>query len=192
MSMNETDALGTARLLTVAALAAACVSLVGLGGSLVACESATNLDVTFGDASAALEGGALSDGEATDGGEDGPVAIVPTLAGCPCDTSEGLGCCMPTTGKPFCTPDTAVCAAALGTLIHCVHPDRSSESACCWHGTGPGAQTALAATCDGGPAVCTSDSDCEGTGQKCAMALCFKGTIAIGACAATPPTCPQP
>jgi hypothetical protein len=196
MSLKRSDSLGTARGLALAALAASCAGLLGLvtlGGSLAACESATNLDVTFGDASAALQGDASVDGEAADAGDSGAIPVItPTLAGCPCDTTEGLGCCMPATGNPFCTPDTSVCAGAQGTQLRCVRPDPLSESTCCWHGTGAGAQTALASACDGGPTACSSDSDCAGTGQKCAMASCFKGTIAIGACGTVAPTCPQP
>ncbi len=171
------------------------VGLVGLVGALAACESAANLDVTFGDASAALQGDASPGGGdvgAADAGDADAVVVTATLVGCPCDTREGLGCCMPATGKPFCTPDTTVCASAQGTQLRCIRPDPSSESTCCWHGTGAGAETALASACDGGPTACSSDSDCAGTGQKCAMASCFKGTIAIGACGTVASTCPQP
>ena len=182
---------------SVLVLAGAATGLLALAttlaATLVACESATNLDVTYGDASNALESGAAADGgELADGGEAGAIVVPPTLSGCPCDPRAGLGCCMPGSGKPFCTEDTSVCASRMGTHIRCVRPDPSSESVCCWHGAGSGAVTALAAACDGGPTACSSDSDCAGSGTtKCAMAVCFGGTIAIGACGTVPPTCPQ-
>jgi hypothetical protein len=183
-----------ARMLGTSVLAAACAALLGLGASLAACESAANLDVTYGDASAALESGATGDGEAVDGGEGGPAVLVSgTIAGCPCDPTQGLGCCMPAAGNPFCTVDTAVCAMAKGTHLKCVRPDPSSESTCCWHGSGAGAVTALAAVCKDGPTACSVDTDCAGTGEtKCAIAVCFNGTIAVGACGSVPPICPQP
>jgi hypothetical protein len=183
-----------ARMLATSVLAAASAALFGLGASLSACESAANLDVTYGDASAALETGATGDGEALDAGEGGPAVVVSgTITGCPCDPTQGLGCCMPGAGNPFCTGDTAVCADRKGTHLKCVRPDPTTESTCCWHGSGAGAVTALAAFCDGGPTACSADTDCAGTGEThCAMAVCFKGTIAVGACGSVPPTCPQP
>jgi hypothetical protein len=177
----------------VLVLAGAATALLAFGASLVACEAATNLDVTYGDASTALETGAAADGESADGGEAGAVAVPNGISGCPCDPTAGLGCCMPGSGKPFCTEDTSVCAIRMGTHIRCVRPDPSSESVCCWHGSGAGAVTALAAACDGGPTACSTDSDCAGSGAtKCAMAECFGGSIVIGACGTVPPTCPQP
>jgi len=191
--MNEARQRILARVTAVLVLAGASASLLGLGLALSACESATNLDVTYGDSGAALETGAPGDGEAPEAGEGGAIIVLPGLSGCPCDPSAGLGCCMPGSGKPFCTGDTTVCASRMGTHLRCVRPDPTTESVCCWHGSGSGAVTALAAVCDGGPAACSSDSDCEGSGQtKCAMAVCFGGTIAIGACGSVPPTCPQP
>lgn len=169
------------------------ISASTLGFALVACESATNLDVTYGDASAALFEASANDAEA------GVVVTPPgppgqgVLPGCPCDESAGLGCCMPAAGKPFCTEDTAVCKQAAGTHLKCVRPDPSTESVCCWNpDTQVGAVTALAAFCDGGVAACTTDGDCAGTGQACKTSSCFGGTLVIGACGPTAPACPQP
>lgn len=171
----------------VALAFATTVAVSSLGFALTACESATNLDVKYDDAGAALEG---SKGDA----EGGPVAPgLPTLPGCPCDETAGLGCCMPAVGTPFCTIDRAVCAAAMGTHLGCVGPDPRTESVCCWHpDTKPGATTALASVCDGGVAACQTNGDCAGTGKPCTTTKCFGGTITIGACATAPPTCPQP
>ena len=100
---------------------------------------------------------------------------------------------MPAVGKPFCTTDNAVCAAAMGTHLSCVRPDPLTESVCCWHpDTKRGAITALASVCDGGVAACQTNGDCAGTGKPCATTKCFGGTITIGACDTAPPTCPQP
>ena len=193
-SMNEAQRRHVMRGSAALVLAAAATALLALGATLPACESATNLDVTFGDASNALESGTAGDGQAAaDAGEGGAVVMPAGLSGCPCDPTAGLGCCMPGSGKPFCTEDTAVCASRMGTHIRCVRPDPSSESVCCWHGAGAGAVTALAAACDGGPTACSTDGDCAGSGATtCAMAVCFGGTITIGACGTVPPTCPQP
>ncbi len=171
--------------------------LVTLGG----CESATNLDVTYEDASAALDAGSgptpdgMAPGNGGDGsaGSDGSTSILPVLTGCPCDPTQGVGCCLPTAARPFCTPTTETCTDAKGTFLKCVGPDPTSESVCCWHGTGPGAVTALAATCKDGPVACTTDTDCAGSGAtKCSLASCFGGTIVVGACGSVAPTCPQP
>jgi hypothetical protein len=175
-----------AKLVAVAFVAAAS-AIAALGVGLVACESATNLDVRYGDAASAIEG-SLDDADA--GGEAG--AATGVLFGCPCDERAGEGCCMPSAGKPFCTSDQTVCTEAKGTHLRCVGPEVTTESVCCWRGSGAGAQTALAAACDGGPAACTTNTDCAGTGQTCALARCFGGAITIGACGKTPPTCPQP
>ena len=167
-------------------------SIVTLG----ACESAVNLDVTYGDSSAALEAGPGTDGQGPgtggDGG-DGSTPIEAGLMGCPCDPTQGMGCCIPKAAKPFCTTDTETCTNDTGTLLKCVRPDPGTESQCCWHASGTGAVTALAAVCDGGPAACMTDTDCAGTGEtKCALASCFGGMIVIGACGSVAPKCPQP
>jgi hypothetical protein len=179
-----------AALAGIGALAAGAIAMLGVG--LVACEAATNLDVRYGDASAAIEAssGDADGGTTAEGGAPG--TGTPVFAGCPCDEQQGQGCCMPSAGNPFCTADEAICASVTGTHLRCVRPDTTSESVCCWHGSGATARTALAAACDGGPAACASDGDCAGTGETCAIARCFGGTITIGACGKTPPTCPQP
>ena len=169
-------------------------AVVTLGG----CESATNLDVSYGDASAGLgaDGAATTDGTAPGDGMsagDGSTPLMPIVTGCPCDPTQGIGCCLPSADKPFCTSTTETCTNAAGTLLKCVGPDPSSESQCCWHGSGPGAVTALAAECKSGPVACTVDTDCAGSGEtKCALASCFGGSIVIGACGSVAPKCPQP
>lgn len=176
-------------LITTAATASALALVV----TLAACEGATNLDVVYANAGATPdssmpEGGA---GEAG-GGESGPPAV---LSACPCDEREGLGCCIPAVGAPFCTADTTVCAEAKGIHVKCSHPDPLTESACCWRPAaagGPLTVAALAATCGGDSSACTVDTDCAGTGQtKCSLSTCA-GAVTIGACGPTPPACPQP
>jgi hypothetical protein len=180
---------------------ASAIALGGVVATLGGCESATNLDVTYGDASAALEAGSgpTADGTApADGGDgstavDGSTPITPVLTGCPCDPTQGIGCCLPSAAKPFCTATTEACTDSKGTFLKCVGPDPTTESVCCWHGTGPGAVTALAGACTSGPVACTTDTDCAGSGEtKCALASCFGGTIVIGACGSVAPACPQP
>jgi hypothetical protein len=154
---------------------------------LVACESATNLDVVYADASAAGEASSADAGLA----EASPLAV---FSGCPCDERSGLGCCIPAVGAPFCTGDSALCAEAKGVHVKCTQPDPVSESACCWRpATDGGAVSvaALAATCAGGSSACAVDTDCAGTGQtKCSLSTCA-GAVTIGACGPTPPVCPQ-
>ena len=152
--------------------------------SLAACESATNLDVQYADAGTSVEAGA---GDA----EAGAPGLPNTFPGCPCDETAGLGCCIPKVGNPFCTADTDFCTAQKGTHLKCGRPDPLTESACCWHFPAPrqasGAVTALGAVCDAGPAACTTDSDCAGTGMTCKTTMC--GGVAIGECATDPPPC---
>lgn len=176
----------TLRFLTLGAAFSTSFAL-GLG----ACESATNLDVVYGDASTAPD---ARNGALDGGAGDAAAPITPALLpGCPCEESAGLGCCMPGAGTPFCTGDTSACAAAKGTYLRCTRPDPGTESVCCWHGSGAGAVTALASACDGGAVACESATDCAGSGEtSCALATCFGGAIVIGACGSTPPTCPQP
>ena len=171
------------RLCVLALTTTASVGSLGLG--LAACESATNLDVKYGDASAALEGSAGEDADAL-----APRPGDPILPGCPCDESAGQGCCMAPGGKPFCTADENVCTVAKGTFLRCVRPDPLTESVCCWNSVPKmGAIAALASACDGGPAACQGDSDCTG-GAACNLQECFDGKIKVGACGPVKPECP--
>jgi hypothetical protein len=176
-----------ARLVSVALLSLASSGAAALG--LAACESATNLDVTYGDASAALEASTSADGQ---GDAPMPMPTSAVVSGCPCDESAGLGCCIPAGGTPFCTADTTVCTQQRGVHVKCGHPDPQSESACCWHVAddgGAGSVAALAATCAAGLTACLVASDCAGSGQTtCATVLCHG--LTIGACGATAPACP--
>lgn len=164
------------RRIAIAAFAPA--ALAGALG-LAACESVTNLDVRYEDANAA------------DGGEGGTEGSAPSrveLEGCPCDEKAGLGCCIPATGIPFCTPTDSVCTVdAKGVFARCLYPEPSSESLCCWKGSGTGAVAALASTCDAGPPACTRNSDCAG-GVECRTRDC--AGVIIGQCAPEPPACP--
>jgi hypothetical protein len=168
----------------------ACAFAAGFPLALLACESAINLDVTYTDASAS-EGSVESEG-----GEGGtPLTAPKTFTACPCDETQGLGCCIPKDGNtpPFCTTDTAYCTSLQGEHLKCGRPDPLTESVCCWTFPTPksavGAVTALASACDAGPSAtaCSADSDCAGTGKKCNTVSC--GPVTIGQCADTPPPC---
>jgi hypothetical protein len=154
-----------------------------------ACESATNLDVVYADASAPTEASAPDAGA-------GEAAVLAMVSACPCDETAGIGCCIPAVGAPFCTADTTVCVEAKGIHVKCSHPDPLTESACCWHTTqgsaGSFTVAALAGACAAGSSACTIDSDCAGTGEtNCSLSTCAGG-VTIGACGPTAPACPTP
>jgi hypothetical protein len=180
------------RLFGVAVLTTAAASTIGF--ALTACESATNLDVTYGDAHTSTEASV----DAEDAGTPGQG--IPALPGCPCDELAGLGCCFTPPGQePFCTDSVSFCASRKGILFRCAQPNPLTESACCWHlgagNTAAGASTAYASACDGGAPACTSDGDCAGTKFKCQMPTCpgmAASGIGVGASAETPPPCPTP
>lgn len=172
---------------------ASTAALVVLGSALAAvlglaaCESAANLDVTYGDAGAAAP---------IDGGPDAVAPPIPaSFSGCPCDESAGFGCCVVPGGGSYCTTDTTLCTNVdQGMYLRCAHPDPSTESMCCWHlgtaGTANGAIAAYASGCDGGSPACTANGDCAGTGfDACKITKC--NGVDIGACAAAAPPCPQ-
>jgi len=150
--------------------------------AVLACETATNLDVSYAGADAS------TDASDVDGGPDGSVATN-EVEGCPCDTSAGLGCCVTAAGA-YCTNNLEDCTGAKGTWLRCAHRDAVFESECCWNGSGVGAQTRFAVACDGGPAACLTNADCTGTNQPCSTVTCAGFTF--GQCAATPPACPTP
>ena len=153
-------------------------------GVLAACESATNLDVSYATADASSDASSNADGE-----PDGEAGVLEpsVLEGCPCDPSSGLGCCVTTTGA-FCTNDHDTCTGEKGEFLRCARRDPTFESECCWLGSGVGATTRFAAACDGGPTACLTDSDCIGTGQTCKTSTCAGFTF--GQCGATAPPCP--
>ena len=96
-----------------------------------ACESATNLDVSY-----AAPDSATADAGASDAAPDadaGTEELVP-LEGCPCDQASGLGCCVTPTGA-FCTNDFATCNDAKGAWLRCAKRDFTFESECCWEGS---------------------------------------------------------
>ncbi|MDB4935729.1 MAG: hypothetical protein JWP87_2701 [Labilithrix sp.] len=182
----------SSRLFSLAIVSLASAASLAFG--LVACESATNLDVTYGDASAALEASTSADADAAQG--DGGAPPTPSVvSGCPCDESAGVGCCIPAGGgAPFCTTDMTACADEKGAYLRCSQPDPLTESECCWRAVasasgGTATVAAFASGCDGGTPACLVASDCAGSGAStCTTAVCHG--VTIGACGATAPVCP--
>jgi hypothetical protein len=152
---------------------------------LLACESATNLEVSYVDDAGS---DAAPPDAAPEAGPDPPGKLL-VLEGCPCDPASGHGCCVTATSA-FCTNDYAICAGAKGEWLRCAKRDSTFESECCWAGTGAGATTRWAAACTDGTTACLTDVDCAGTGQSCKTATCAGFTF--GQCAAAPPSCPVP
>jgi hypothetical protein len=155
--------------------------------AVFACESATNLDVSYAapdSATGASDAGAGADADADPDGATGDLLV---LEACPCDQAAGLGCCVTPAGA-FCTNDLGTCNDAKGAWLRCAKRDYTFESECCWQGSGAGSQTRFASACDGGPTACLTDEDCSGTGQTCKTTTCagFK----FGQCATSPPACP--
>lgn len=175
MSVSNTN-----RRLTIIVLVSV---LVGAGA--LACESATNLDVSYALPDAATD----ASPEAGDADPDAGSGEITVVEGCPCDPTQGLGCCV-TAANAFCTDDHDTCTAAKGEFLRCARRDHVFESECCWAGSGAGATTRFAATCDGGPTACLTNADCTGTGQPCMTTTCAGFTF--GQCATTAPACPQP
>jgi hypothetical protein len=163
----------------------AALALVGAA----ACQSAVNLDVSY---TQPADGGAGSspDGAAIDaglGGASSP-ATTPTvgneLEACPCDQTQGLSCCVSSAGPAFCTTDRSRCDGENGGFYGCFGP--TTDSLCCWHGSGAHSITAYAGKCDDGPEACTSSADCSG-GKDCLLTECAH--VRVGACGQVP-TCP--
>jgi hypothetical protein len=174
------------------------IAPVGAAFGVLACETATNLDVSYAAPDAADAANAATDPDAGAGADANADAGVDAdagtgervvLEGCPCDPAAGLGCCVTSTGA-FCTDDLTTCSDARGAWLRCAKRDPVFESECCWMGSGAGSMTRFAAACDGGPTACLTDADCIGTGQKCQTNTC--AGFEIGQCAATQPPCPNP
>jgi hypothetical protein len=163
----------------------ATLGLLAAGAAgIVACASAVNLDVQYADVAS---GDAGPDAEP----DSGPVMTPPSgaseLEACPCDQSQGLSCCVSAVGPAFCTTDRARCESEQGAFYGCFGPDLTTESVCCWHGTGALALTAFAAVCTApSVAACTSSVAC-GAGVECTVVDC--GGVRIGGCGQAP-TCP--
>ena len=152
---------------------------------VVACESATNLDVSYATPDAGADAATGGD---PDAGEAGPTGEITVLDACPCDTAAGLGCCVTANGA-FCTNDHTTCTGEKGEFLRCAHREAAFESECCWRGSGAGATTRFAAVCDDGPTACLTDADCAGaTHPTCSRTKC--AGFEFGQCAATPPACP--
>jgi hypothetical protein len=175
--------------------------------SLMACQSVANLDVKYNDAGAPTStrtttntaSGTLADGGVPQRGTvailpDAGVVVDPTTLGkeadpCPCDTREGLACCVSNGTGPICTTNQAACDNMKGSYFRCFGPDPSTESVCCLHRHNGTTESALAAGCgDDAVTVCATDADCPNSG-KCTLSTC-KGGVTIGACDANP-VCPQ-
>ena len=142
--------------------------------ALAACESATNLNVSYT--------------PVTDGGPDA-TTNPPEFAGCPCDTSAGLGCCLTKSGTPFCTTSIELCKSQKAMWLECAHPSGAGDSDCCWHGPllgGQGSLTSYRGECDGGVRACSSDDQCPT--NKCSKQTC--NNVTIGACGDKVPDCP--
>ena len=152
---------------------------------VLACESATNLDVSYATPDGGNADAAGSDADPDAGEADSATPVL--LEGCPCDQSAGFGCCVTPTGA-FCTNDHDTCTGEKGEFLRCSRRDPSFESECCWLGSGAGATTRFAAACDGGPTACLGDTDCIGTGQTCKTSTCAGFTF--GQCASAAPACP--
>jgi hypothetical protein len=139
---------------------------------------------------AGADAGLIDGAIAPDAADDAAPSVDPPrgndLEGCPCDQSQGLACCISKEGPSFCTTDQDGCKAEQGAFLRCFGPDLTTESVCCWHGSGAGASTALAAVCDDGPQACTTSAHCAG-GVECQLTEC-RG-IKVGACGQTP-VCP--
>lgn len=173
-------------------IAGAALALLALA-ALPACESAANLDVSYAahgssDAASPSDGGGGGEGTA-DGaaGDASAAAAAQVFDGCPCDSTMGLGCCVPKNGAPFCTSDLGACAGADGAFLGCVRPN--VDSACCWHQKvgGQGSVSTYAGACsDGGTPSCVADFECEG--QPCTTTTC--DGVVFGACGTTKPACP--
>jgi hypothetical protein len=155
---------------------------------LVACASLANVDVSLADAGRAdAAQGPLGD---RDGGSHDAAIVLPPAgnsdAGCDCDTTAGLGCCLPAGGG------AAFCAAAnectTGIYAACEKYEPVTESYCCWNdGTGAGSSTRYAGECGARPVACTRDDECTG-GAKCETSIC--GALTIGTCGGPKPSCP--
>jgi hypothetical protein len=160
------------------------------------------VDITYRDA-AVSEGGA-PDATTVDGGGapssdaagTASDAVPPIGDGafgpdgeCPCDPSQGLGCCIPKGERaPFCSADVSGCVDGGGVFAGCTGYDPATESVCCWNGpVGAGGFTTLAGSCGARAIACTLASDCSTQGG-CSIQSC-KGFL-LGACGATAPACP--
>ena len=164
-------------------------------GLLAACAGVADLDVNYtGGATTTTEDGG---GTVTPGADasDAPPFVAHGDAGdtselgqqgsaCPCDSSQGLACCV-SAGGATCTTDQAGCQAQTGAFLRCFGPDPEGSFCCAHHETGA-VQTALAAECRPGTSiVCTIDTDCPN--GKCTIGSC--GGARIGTCDGTP-VCP--
>ena len=179
--------------------------VVALAGSLVACNSIANVDLAYSDADAAETNPGETDGGALDASgladapmlvltvEDAAAVVTSTtvpcmLNGAVCDQTAGMGCCVPAgAAAPFCVDQaSAKTACGGGVFMGCVKSDSTSESACCWNGTGAGAITAYAGSCGARPLACSTAQDCPAD-VACKTLAC--NGVTVGACGVAP-VCP--
>jgi len=185
------------QLVAVAGALSAIVSAV----SMVACNSVANVDLTYTDAGPTDEAGSdLGDGGVAPSDaavfpvKDASSLLTTTTVPCQgadgstCDQTEGLGCCVPSSGAPaFCVDqESAKTACKAGVFMGCVKSEPTSESVCCWNGSGAGASTSYAASCGARPVACSATDDCP-VGTACNTITCHG--LLVGACGVTP-ECP--
>jgi hypothetical protein len=187
-------------LLTIASTALACLACESVDVHYVPpaeTGDAAVVDAATDGRSPAIDSGAPDSAEAgslSDSGrvivEAGPLHVLDASASsaagfCGCDHTAGAGCCVQHEGPAFCSDTYDACLAAGGMFVLCETSSPTTESVCCWNGSGSSSSTALAASCGARSTACTSDADCGG--GRCARTMC--GGILVGACGA-PPACP--
>lgn len=115
------------------------------------------------------------------GGIVDPSTLGQPGAACPCDETQGAGCCAGPSGST-CVAEKTACQ---GAFLRCFGPDVEG-SVCCAHRTGGVIETALAGDCSTGASiVCTVDAECPN--GVCTIGTC--GNVTIGTCDGTP-VCP--
>jgi hypothetical protein len=160
---------------------------LSFGASFVACNQFASTDVSY----RAEDGGDASADAAVDG--DVIAQEAATGAPCPCDPTQGLGCCLPKAGAtPYCAPNDGTCEGASGIFLGCTKGDPGTDSVCCWSSDPDGGATpniaALASQCGARAQSCLADGDCTG-GAKCHVSTC-EG-ISLGVCGdGVAPVCP--
>lgn len=187
----------------VTALALSVMPALALAaGALAGCNAVANVDLTYSDAGQPAEEAGSADGGGGGATSDAPVFPVKDAAsvvtsttvpcqgadGAVCDQTQGLGCCMPSGGgAAFCVDQgSAKAACSGGVFMGCVKSDSTSESECCWNGSGAGSFTAYAGSCGARPFACSTTEDCP-SGSACNTITCHG--LTVGACGVTP-ACP--
>jgi len=161
------------------------LSMAGIALFVIACEDVTGLDLAYHVRPNASDAGEAGTPE---GGAGTPVTHLP----CPCDQTEGLGCCL-SNGASYCAQSDGTCGAnGPAVFVGCERSDPTTESLCCWTSEGAGAGatalTGYAADCGARAMACVDDSDCAG--EKCNHLAC--DGVTLGVCGAgAMPACPS-